>query len=565
MKLSYKIKKALIAPALLAAALVACTDDHEEMNINPNGIDISNGLTPEMIGDLVAPLLKTSITSMSSYGHTYVGSGLVTANLANIIYGVPKHQTSVYAEARSNRLQTMYWSNALSTKIRVIQEASDLLEEYEGDEADKAIFEVMKLNEILRLVDTFGVTPFSELGQSLTPKFETQAEVYPVLIEELGQLVDILKSKEGTSVSLASGDLLYEGDYQKWAKFANSLRLRAAVRWHKVSDQASVIQEIMNNPLIEATPEGAFFETVDDESLIWTEIGGMNAANALTRWGDEGKPTAGILNIMTFADEEMANDDPRLNTLFLKTTVVENAGSAYFNNFVSSAAKAEAFYKQWTVTELEAFYSDLLENNADEAGAQKITNAASDAAKWADFSGQWNGPRLGEELSDAEYYDDRVYARLNGVPKYGVWTNATKQGIMLASEVWFLKAEVYANGIVAGDAKTAYLNGIQSNLDYYSVASNAAFEEAVSVAFDDATDKTLPIVQQKLVTLLDNGYEAYAEVRRVGFTKLFVADRDYLKVPKNYVDLPGSESTNNPAGYSSAQDALQNPSNFFWD
>ncbi|GAA4825337.1 SusD/RagB family nutrient-binding outer membrane lipoprotein [Algivirga pacifica] len=567
MKLSYILGKAVIVPAVLLASLSACTDHYEDLNKNPNGIDISEGLTPDMMQDLVSPLLKTSITSMSSYGPSYVGSGLVTANLANLIYGVPKHQTSFYAEARSNRLQTMYWNNAYGTKIRVIQEALALLEqyEYEGVEADKAIFRVNLLNEIIRLADTFGVVPFSELGESLTPKYETQAEIYPAVIAELGELVTTLESVSGASIALSSGDIIYAGDYGMWTKFANSLRLRTAVRWHKVADQSTVIAEIMSKPLMETTEEGASFATVDDESLIWTEIGGMNSSNALTRWGDEGKPTAGILNIMTFADEDMANDDPRLNPLFLKTTVVENAGSGYFNGLISNASQADKFYRNWSVTELESFYADLIANNKEEADAQKIADASAAAEQWATYTGKWNGPRLGEELTDAAYYDDRMFARLNGVPGYGVWTNASRQGILLASEVWFLKAEVYAAGIVAGDAKTAYMNGVKANLDYYGVASNTDFEMALETAFDTADDKVIPIVQQKLVTLTDNGYEAYAEVRRVGFDKLYVAERDYVKMPKNYVDLPGAEAANNAEGYTLAQDKLQDASNFFWD
>jgi len=59
-------------------------------------------------------------------------------------------------------------------------------------------------------------------------KYDTQKDIYYTIFEELKDAVS--KLDESAANNVGSYDLIYGGDATKWKKFANSIRLRMAVR-----------------------------------------------------------------------------------------------------------------------------------------------------------------------------------------------------------------------------------------------------------------------------------------------------------------------------------------------
>ncbi|MEQ8414323.1 MAG: SusD/RagB family nutrient-binding outer membrane lipoprotein [Imperialibacter sp.] len=103
----------------------------------------------------------------------------------------------------------------------------------QGEEAGfkgySGIAKVMKAYLYMVLVDTWGDVPYTEALQGedvLFPHYEDDAAVYDHIID----LVDVAKAdlKEAieNSESPVSSDLIYGGNYSKWVKAANTLKLR---------------------------------------------------------------------------------------------------------------------------------------------------------------------------------------------------------------------------------------------------------------------------------------------------------------------------------------------------
>lgn len=97
---------------------------------------------------------------------------------------------------------------------------------------------------------------------TLLPKYDKQEDIYPALLAELKEAADLLANGNG---SLGDGDILFEGDTEKWQKFANSLRLRLALRISAVSQTLAntTVSEIMGNlaayPIMESNDDNAFY------------------------------------------------------------------------------------------------------------------------------------------------------------------------------------------------------------------------------------------------------------------------------------------------------------------
>src|SRR5881227_1733610 len=117
-------------------------------------------------------------------------------------------------------------------EIRVIYDALP--------EDQKASYEVyVHLGKIVtafttaRTTDLWGDIPYSEafaarqtVGQNLFPKFDSQ--------ESVKDASDALQSLSVVHPGLSTQDLLMKGDLTGWRAFANSLRLRLAMRLSEV-------------------------------------------------------------------------------------------------------------------------------------------------------------------------------------------------------------------------------------------------------------------------------------------------------------------------------------------
>jgi hypothetical protein len=113
------------------------------------------------------------------------------------------------------------------------------------------------------LVESFGDIPMSEASRGdeglLTPKFDTQADVYKAILQELDSANILFNEAAGLRYN-TEGEMLYNTDNAlasgvspgivKWRKFANSLRVRTLLRVLTVPglNAEAEIRKMVNDP-----------------------------------------------------------------------------------------------------------------------------------------------------------------------------------------------------------------------------------------------------------------------------------------------------------------------------
>ncbi len=95
-----------------------------------------------------------------------------------------------------------------------------------------------------------------------SPKYDTQESIYKDLLKELREAAAQLDDNKD---AYGSADILYGGNVAKWRKFANSLRLRLALRVRYV-DPALAAQEMSD------LNESNLITSAEDIAYIMTAV-----------------------------------------------------------------------------------------------------------------------------------------------------------------------------------------------------------------------------------------------------------------------------------------------------
>lgn len=172
-----------------------------------------------------------------------------------------------------------------------------------------------------RTTDLWGDMPYSEaftarqtVGQNLFPKFDTQESVYDAILKDLKDASDSLRSLTVVHPALAKQDLLLKGDVMGWRRFANSLRLRLAMRLSQVapSKAQAIVAEVLGNaatyPLVEADSQNVAWYM--DPSWVFDHNSLGNRSRATSERADKAWAPKVMLDMM------VADSDPRLAVMF---------------------------------------------------------------------------------------------------------------------------------------------------------------------------------------------------------------------------------------------------------
>lgn len=97
-----------------------------------------------------------------------------------------------------------------------------------------AVARLVRAAAMMRVADCYGPIPYSQIQDGkMYVAYDSNEDVYKHIIEDLSAAAGVLSSYVTANPDkkpLAAQDALYAGDYAKWAKFANSLIMRAAMR-----------------------------------------------------------------------------------------------------------------------------------------------------------------------------------------------------------------------------------------------------------------------------------------------------------------------------------------------
>lgn len=231
MKLNTK-KILIICTTFLIA--VSCTDRFDEINSNPNGAtdklleqDFNN------IKALFTPILNNIVVINPEWFYQVqqglqgdVWSGYMATPTG--FRGGTNNTTYDLVDGWNGFSWSAAYNSVMANTLKIEQRAKGKYNQF------YALSLILKVEAMHRVTDTYGPIVYSKFGTT-DPiiAYDSQEEVYNQMFKDLDAAVaDLTTRVNDKEVSRFIGTDIssYNGDYKQWVKFANSLRLRLAMR-----------------------------------------------------------------------------------------------------------------------------------------------------------------------------------------------------------------------------------------------------------------------------------------------------------------------------------------------
>lgn len=527
-----KVRTKIIALiSVVLTMTLSCTDDYLELNTNKSLITEDLVQVNMIFTGVLNGAIVDGTNGFGTIGN-YSGMSVSGANVPFVDLPDGGAWSAYYSRGRN-----------LNSIIYICKKKD------EAKYANKiAMARILKAHFTAVATDAYGDIPYSEsflpLDQViLSPKYDKQKDIYTDLFKELKEAVAQLDKTKPSADGYGNADILYKGNVDKWIKLANSIRLRLAMRIRYVDPAmaAANMSDLNESNLITVAGDNAVINTSADLAENYNPLYNTQLnSNVATRknYGINGKPDVP----KTFLDILKNNNDPRLK-------VYADTAKAAFTG------TARADFRVFGYRGRPLLGSAPVE--------QKNPYGLLTVSKWSDL----------------------------------FWVKIVEMPLFKCSETYFLLSEAALFGLKGspGDAQTYYKKGLQLALEnakkFYDnaapqlpevikffratetdaqIAQEVAFHQittteitnflATPVATLAGSDeeKLEQIINQKMVSLLPDEYEAWAEYRRTGYPRILVGnDQDALKgqIPRR-LGYPTEEATLNGDNYLEAVDAL---------
>jgi len=272
----------------LIAALSACDQGLTEVNVDPNA--------PTDVG----PAYLMPQAMQGAVAQTYGGWVLLShvnlwpQQLVELQY--PDEEKGQVRPANMQGFWNTYYAGPLTDVQAVIDKGAE-----SGDGHVQGAGLVWKTWVFQQVTDMWGDVPYSEALKAAdgvtTPAYDAQQAIYSGMLADLTQAVGMLSSGTG---SFGGGDILYENDFDKWRKFANSLRMRLAMRMSEV-DPATARTEFSS-----AYSAGGFTSNDDNAMFRWPGAPYRNPSyDNWTGRDDHGISATLVDTLKSFADPRL--------------------------------------------------------------------------------------------------------------------------------------------------------------------------------------------------------------------------------------------------------------------
>ena len=220
------IIKLFLLGGLTITSITSCTDNYMDYNKNPYEVT-----DDEMERD--AHKLGAALVGMQSV-IVPVGEHLAQFSecLLGGVFSGYMADSKTWGNSFSYFNQSEDWNGKVY--LDIMPEIYSNLAEVKKSTTDPiplAVAEVLKVTAIVRVTDVYGPIPYSQVGQDgkLTAPFDTQKDVYTKMFQELSDAITTLTANRTNDFS-PNADQVFGGKVEKWIKFANSLKLRMAIR-----------------------------------------------------------------------------------------------------------------------------------------------------------------------------------------------------------------------------------------------------------------------------------------------------------------------------------------------
>lgn len=295
MKTTYKLIFALI----FILAIGCDKDEFAKLNSNPS--------------TLSEPDLRFSMTKAieQMYGNDYT-----VWFYSNFQYVHPWTQVGTMQGGNGVTFNEMGPAGGQDLYSSLIPQTMDIRMRIDAmNEQEKASYRAMRgmtypiqIATALTITDNTGSLTYTEAGLApytnpplLTPVVDNQETLFNTWLEELDQAIADLSADD--QFAMGNQDRIYGGDYAKWAKYCNLLKLRIAARLVN-KDRAKAIQIVEQ---VASSPVG-YMDALDDDFIYKRSIKYYGSEEGM--WIGYGSKR--------LIDFLLANKDPRVRFIFEK-------------------------------------------------------------------------------------------------------------------------------------------------------------------------------------------------------------------------------------------------------
>ena len=291
------MKKIFIYLAFASLVFLGCTDNFEELDKPKTTAAV---IEPDYL--FTRALVTGSGLSVGVWQlvHQTSGSGYAQ-HWANI---KPGFTYDSYEPGPNNTVWEWYYSRAYFASLNLNHNARNLTIELENPIKESCV-RIWQVYMYQLVTDMYGDIPYSAAFVESKPWFDNQKDIYVDMLKELKESAEILNlNKDKGYKGFAEADVLYQGDLDKWIKFANTLTLRIALRCSNVAETELTI------PYLESLDLAQTIQSNDDMVKILPDKEGptyhvKNPLKYVYGW-DEVRLSKTMFDLLD------VNNDPRL-------------------------------------------------------------------------------------------------------------------------------------------------------------------------------------------------------------------------------------------------------------
>lgn len=318
----HKFLLATVAVGALGLSTTSCRDEFSELNQNPSAVTKGNlsFLFAEAVNRFdPQPYLEYFYNAPMKYA--WSGMGISTAGASEGILTL-----TVDGDQAGQFIPVLRVLRAMEHELNQLPE-----EERLSNAGYVAAANVISIYLGIFATDMYGSIPYTEAcraayGGVLTPKYDTVEALYDEWLKQLDESAATLTA--ATTQMKADQDVVYKGDKAKWAKFANSLKLRIAARL--LAQNEAKAKAIAKD--VKASNYG-YINTIDDDcrfgkgtTLLTGDQGYIN--DRIYHWSNGFTGCAATETVINFMVE---NRDPRVRFFYNKNSWNSKIVQGYYD------------------------------------------------------------------------------------------------------------------------------------------------------------------------------------------------------------------------------------------
>lgn len=251
------MKNLLYIISAVALLLVACTKDFEEYNTDPN--NPTKVTTASLLTNAQKAILDHTRDAWWGGRQTFVWSQ----------YFSQRNYTEEDRYLIRQNVNNSYWGILYRDVMDLVEiirlntddATKDAASVYGPNNNQIAVAKILKAYVMQIMTDTWGDMPYQQafdIENHLSPVYDTQESIYADLIKELTDASDMIDINES---AFTVGDIIYGGDPVRWKRFANSLKLRVAIRMKDVpnSNWQTYFDEAVAAGVFQSNNDNALF------------------------------------------------------------------------------------------------------------------------------------------------------------------------------------------------------------------------------------------------------------------------------------------------------------------